>query len=41
MIEEKKPGFFWQLGGRPVWEKAGFPAHSRFFVLYTATGYIF
>ena len=30
MIEEKKPGFFLQLGGRPVWEKAGFLAIPDF-----------
>ena len=28
MIGGKKPGSFLQLGSRPVWEKAGFLAHT-------------
>ena len=32
-VQEKKPGFFLQSGSRPVWEKAGFLAHFRIFVL--------
>ena len=35
----KDVGFFLQLGSQPVWEKAGFLAHSRLFVLYT--GYFY
>ncbi len=32
---KKKPGFFWQLGSRPIWKKAGFLAVHNFIVLYT------
>jgi len=36
----KKPGFFLQSGSRLVWEKAGFLARFRFFVLYTVLNFI-